>query len=384
MSNSNEQHDFAALDGIRGLLALGVAYMHFPGILYFPGAPQFNSGLCVDFFFLLSGFVIAHSTRKGFTGHAGIVRFMLRRVGRLWPLHLAILGILLLCKIESALVIWLTNSAHAIPFSESAYKPYTIFTNIFMLQGFDPNGGSWDFPSWSISVEFWTYGLFALLAWRTKGRAEAVALAVALIAVALQWTVLVWMPGTAFLNGALRCIAGFFTGYLVYRQFARAPKAAGRFSTAAEMIAAGIIVVFLGAVGNAPLVVAAPMAFALPLWIFARQNGAVSRVLRSMPLQALGRWSYGIYLVHQPVIEILNHWWALAQKAAMKAYGSSCAVGYAHAKTASSGTCGVADVTVLAVVTLLYFAVVLKCAQLSYRYVEAPARRKINAWAATF
>jgi peptidoglycan/LPS O-acetylase OafA/YrhL len=150
------------------------------------------------------------------------------------------------------------------------------------------------------------------------------------------------------------------------------------------MIAAGIIVVFLGAVGNAPLVVAAPMAFALPLWIFARQNGAVSRVLRSMPLQALGRWSYGIYMVHQPVIEILNHWWALAQKAAMKAYGSSCAVGYAHAKTASSGTCGVADVTVLAVVTLLYFAVVLKCAQLSYRYVEAPARRKINAWAATF
>jgi hypothetical protein len=67
----------------------------------------------------------------------------------------------------------------------------------------------------------------------------------------------------------------------------------------------------------------------------------------------------------------------------MKAYGSLCAVGYAHAKTASSGTCSAADVAVLAVVTLLYFAVVLKCAQLGYRYIEAPARRRINAWAAT-
>lgn len=356
--------------------------MHFPGITYFPGAFHFNAGLCVDFFFLLSGFVIAHSTRNGLKTGSEMFRFMVRRVGRLWPLHVTILGILVLCKLESTLVIWLTHSDHIIPFQTASYKPYTIFTNMLMLQGFDTNGWSWNFPSWSISVEFWVYGLFAVLIWTTGPWARFWGICLVIAAIGLQW-MLMGAGNDAFPGGVLRCIAGFFTGYLVYSLFTSVdmPKVFRRTGTFAEVAAVLLIAGAMGVMGGGLWLLAVPLILAAPLWIFACQKGAVSRLLKGRVCQALGTWSYGIYLVHLPVIIICNHWWALAQVAAMKAYGSQCAVGYANAKVASPHDCGVADVAVLIVMTGLYLVVVLKVAQLSYRFIEAPARRRFNVWA---
>jgi hypothetical protein len=51
---------FAALDSLRGVAALGVAYGHFYGPQILEGTRHFSFYLLVDLFFVLSGFVLAH------------------------------------------------------------------------------------------------------------------------------------------------------------------------------------------------------------------------------------------------------------------------------------------------------------------------------------
>ena len=83
---------FRALDGWRGICALLVAAHHVEvhGWLYWQPLIR-NAWLFVDFFFVLSGFVIAHAygERLGKTHEIGV--FVARRLGRLWPLHVAVL-----------------------------------------------------------------------------------------------------------------------------------------------------------------------------------------------------------------------------------------------------------------------------------------------------
>ncbi len=84
---------FRALDGWRGHAALLVVLHHIEihGWLYWAAAGAHNGWLCVDFFFVLSGFVIAHSYGDKLADGARIKDFVIRRLGRLWPLHLIML-----------------------------------------------------------------------------------------------------------------------------------------------------------------------------------------------------------------------------------------------------------------------------------------------------
>lgn len=50
-----------------------------------------NAYLFVDFFFVLSGFVIASTYQERIAGGFSVWRFMLLRLGRLYPLHIAVL-----------------------------------------------------------------------------------------------------------------------------------------------------------------------------------------------------------------------------------------------------------------------------------------------------
>jgi peptidoglycan/LPS O-acetylase OafA/YrhL len=77
------RHQFVLLDGLRGVAALAVVVTH--ALYFFPPTPM--AYLAVDFFFMLSGFVLAHAygerLRQGMT--AG--RFMAIRLIRLYPLY---------------------------------------------------------------------------------------------------------------------------------------------------------------------------------------------------------------------------------------------------------------------------------------------------------
>ena len=79
------KHSFLALDGLRGVAAIAVMVYHFSPFL---GAQLFPQAyLAVDFFFMLSGFVIAHAYDDRLLHGMGLGRFTLVRLVRLYPLY---------------------------------------------------------------------------------------------------------------------------------------------------------------------------------------------------------------------------------------------------------------------------------------------------------
>jgi peptidoglycan/LPS O-acetylase OafA/YrhL len=75
------------LDGLRGIAALMMATRHAPN--YYRTTPFFESYLAVDFFFVLSGFILAHAYgEKLRAGDIGVWEFTKIRIVRLFPLYL--------------------------------------------------------------------------------------------------------------------------------------------------------------------------------------------------------------------------------------------------------------------------------------------------------
>jgi len=89
------EHRFASLDALRGVCAVCVALLHYVILLpnHFVGIHFFtHTWLFVDFFFVLSGFVISHAYFQRLDNTNELASFLIKRIGRLWPLHKAILG----------------------------------------------------------------------------------------------------------------------------------------------------------------------------------------------------------------------------------------------------------------------------------------------------
>ena len=81
------------LDGWRGICAMLVALHHFSANGAIAALPLIrNAWLFVDFFFVLSGFVITHAYSRKLQSGREVGAFTLRRFARLWPLHVAVLG----------------------------------------------------------------------------------------------------------------------------------------------------------------------------------------------------------------------------------------------------------------------------------------------------
>ena len=100
-----------------------------------------------------------------------------------------------------------------------------------------------------------------------------------------------------------RCLYGFFIGCLVYEAHKRSQAYS---STALEWAAVAALVVFMFTTGRDATSLAAPLVFAVIVYVFAAEQGGVSKALKSVPTQALGLWSYSIYMVHLPVFIVLK------------------------------------------------------------------------------
>src|SRR3954454_7996689 len=101
-----------SLTALRGVAALAGVLFHAPGIglgsFYVAGTFfVLKSYLWVDFFFLLSGFVMMHAYGARFARGprpAELVGYALARIGRLYPLHVVMLGVLVAVAAAHAFV----------------------------------------------------------------------------------------------------------------------------------------------------------------------------------------------------------------------------------------------------------------------------------------
>lgn len=78
---------FQVLDGLRGVAAVAVVAHHFGSRSELPGLVP-RGYLAVDFFFVLSGFVLAHAYLGQLQKTLSTTEFLLKRWIRLWPMLL--------------------------------------------------------------------------------------------------------------------------------------------------------------------------------------------------------------------------------------------------------------------------------------------------------
>lgn len=295
---------FVALDALRGIAALAIAAYHLHATGPLLGSAIVRNGwIAVDFFFVLSGFVIAASYGARLAEGFPIGRFMTLRLGRVYPLHIVIL----IAFVAVEVMQWLLR-VPGLTLREpltGGHSPGELIMTVFLVQGFEqPLTSDWNGPSWSISVELWLYLMIALV-WRAVGtRGWIVAALGACIAgylLSFRYPDLAAPFSSMFLRGVL----GFGTGVCAWRLWSGGgwPRLQGTAATISEgmvLLVAGAVVLGRDSIPAASVV--SVILFASVVLTFAGEGGSLSRLLRMRPFVWLGILSYSIYMVHGMVI----------------------------------------------------------------------------------
>ena len=371
---------FQILDGWRGVCALLVALYHLPAYDHFYGLPFFqNSWLFVDFFFVLSGFVISHAYIGRLGSWLETRSFILRRFGRLWPPHVAVLATLVGVELTKLILLKFGFSIGHPAFS-NGNNIGSIITNIFLIHALGIQyGWTWNGPSWSISVEFYTYIVFAALFMlpRKFSRSIAPSLAIVFISAGIVFLFSTHGIDISTYYAFFRCLFGFFVGHLTYRIW---KSGSGRQLVeefgAVEFIAVALAVVFVSLVGRTVWSLAAPFIFGFVIWVFAHESGPVSHLMNVRATALLGAWSYSIYMVHglvvrvlAAVMELVTKTTGLPLKMSLPWKENTTELYFFGSQWATDG------------LTVVYLVSVILLAAVTYNLIEKPGQRFFNSLA---
>lgn len=302
--------DLPGLTGVRAVAAVIVVVHHLrplvdaiaPAHIADAVRPVLAGGVpSLDVFFLLSGFIIAHNYAHLLADPApGAVRnYFHARVARIYPLH--VVAFLIFC-----VVLGIGALQGLSDYTGQEHTPFAFVANLLMLQGL-PGVYAWNFPSWSLTVEFAAYLLFPLVAARVLRARWRTALVVAAIALCLQLVVMFGLGGDdlgSTIMGWPR-IAGEFTAgamaWVVWRQRLRPGLWGDVVIVACTVGAWGLLLSGQAWLWTIPL-------FAIMIPAIACATGPVGRALAHPVTQWGGRLSFAVYLVHIPVFTVAVNW----------------------------------------------------------------------------
>ena len=356
---------FEALDSLRGVCAILVVFFHMPVASHWRDWPLIqHSYLFVDYFFVLSGFVIAHAYATRLKTPVDAGRFMVRRLGRIWPLHILMLGAFIGLEL-----VRLWTHFDAIPPFARDRSVEAIWTNLFLIQAFNVHDYlTWNGPSWTLSAEFACYIVFAGLILAAPKRFRGLGLVVAVAGAALLVVASLYdtSPPAPWMNttheaAVPRAFYGFFLGCFLQGIWSRIPRLKGLAATVLELATVAAVCLFI-AWAQGPRAVPVTLFFVFAVWVFAGEDGAVSRVLNCRPLVTLGHWSFAIYMVHMFVLTVVL---TLA-----KAGGE-----VPNGRRIDFGSVWVNDLFALGLL-----GVIVLLALAARRWVEVPAQRMIDRW----
>lgn len=295
---------FSVLDAFRGLCALIIVFFHMKEYNSITNNAFINHGyLFVDFFFVLSGFVIAFVYYEKLNNGNALPRFFKNRFRRIYPLHIYTLLVFAAVELSRG---YLYQHGYLDKTISPNNNGWTFLSNILLLNSTPliGNGFSWNYPSWSISAEFITYlfwggVMFLLRKSRHLKLIAGITIPLALILVSYAYTTVVF-----------DAVLGFFTGVLTHKLFARfqllnkLSRTAGSLLETAAIALTVVMVCYRPLFNNCPYIYF--FLFALDIYIFAFEKGFISSLLKKGPFQLLGKYSYSIYLNHAVVIEVMN------------------------------------------------------------------------------
>lgn len=316
-----------SIEGLRGVAALMVVFFHAFILARWGGAPAQwgivqNAWLFVDLFFVISGVIMAAVYGERLRNGAQLRGFFIKRFFRLYPLHLvttfsAIAAVICVQGAKWAAAQAGIQLGGEPPFLAEFFSfPYLVL-ELLMLQGMGiMTVALHNYPSWSLSVEFWLYLVFALLFFRVRSTRARVLLAVAIVAGCLVHFLqpaggLSYHPLAMDVHGLPRGLLSFFIGVLVWHGWTEMrPDSAllpAWLQSALQVVLGALAVVLVARKPElGAWVYAIPFAFGLWVWSLLPDRGLVAALLHARPLQWLGVHSYSIYLVHVTVLTFFD------------------------------------------------------------------------------
>lgn len=334
------------LDGLRGLAALAVVVAHYVGEVPHGITALTIGWYGVDFFFVLSGFlmgsiILNHHHEPGF-----LKSFYWRRAARIIPIYFVVV-----CT-SIWLAAWTRGNAWADhPFDAPVYLLFV--TNLAM--SFWGGGGEWLKPTWTLAVEEQFYLLLPLLVlWTPKRFLLGTLLGLCGVAILFRYAFHESNPIAALTLLPARMdllLGGVVLAYGLQRFDLTRYLQAFRVIPLIAMVA--LLIVALGSrehlfpVFNATLLAVAFVSFVAAVLLGAPEG----QRFRSRTLGYFGRISYALYLIHQPVSGLLHG-------------------------LLLNGTPDIGSLSQIAV-TVLAFAVSVALAGASWKWLEQPILKRV-------
>ena len=375
---SPAQPYLTTLTPLRGIAALLVVVFH-SSLFLEPLVPAGSTHLIdrgwlwVDFFFILSGFILCYVYGKNFrrsVSFSNFKKYIGARFARVYPLHLVTL---IWALIPTLLIVRMSKALD--PFFAVIFNPKAFTSSLVMLQGMHLyRTPPLNTPSWSLSTEWWVYMIFPFLvplfARLGNGGKLLVFFVIAAFYASLMYGIgPIAQPfpnGQPTLNlvsdfGFLRCLAGFLLGMLFHELYQTRLGYTFFKSDGAFLLSfAGILVAMHFGVHDLIIVALFPL-----LLLSASYNQSrVKRILDTKPLQRLGDWSFSIYMVHIPIV-FLYYIYVVNQN---PGYFSDIMAFFTKQPDFAKGwlLCSLLVIATLCI------------ASVTYRFVELPCRNYLN------
>ena len=372
----NKKEYLTSLSSLRGIAAILVILFHV-NVIIFALAPWdsyfshfIRKGyLWVDFFFLLSGFIMMHVYSESFKSNirGNFRKFMRSRFARIYPLHL----FSFLCMV--AYYFWYRANFPMGP-NDYAYtfNMQAIWSNLFLIHSLDiHNSLTWNSASWSISTEWWMYVIFPFLLIPFRKISDWKKILILFSVIAGYLFVIYYLhpmsmsqwgsvdPQTknsldvTYDYGFVRCFFGFLFGMLLYELY--------RIGWARHHLKKDIVwILTVAAVITA---LSFPLSDFIPVILFGSiilvsvySEGVGRKILNLKPLIYLGDISYSLYLMHLPIMFFLFNYFKRFSWVKFQNPDQKTAWFY----------------------TTIFLIVVIVVSSLTYRFVEMPMRQKIN------
>jgi peptidoglycan/LPS O-acetylase OafA/YrhL len=296
-----------ALTGVRFFLALWVIFNHLigKGNIYEPVARMLpgplqailrGGYLAVPTFFVLSGFVLARTYASTDWSSRNVWKYLVGRFARIYPVYLLSLLIVLPFIVKA----------------KDQPKGWLVAMHLTLMQGWwvGHYTAGWNTPAWTLSCEIFFYVVFPLLIIPMKSFGWLGTAGVGLLSCVMPQ--LMWAFGISDQLKPIIHLSDFLMGIAVARAFAlvteRRVAPGGKWLYRIGLVGSAVVIAYAQFLPKSvPMSTLLRPMNALLLLGLGLGGGWITRALSTRPIVYLGKASYGMYILHIPIL-----WWAVS------------------------------------------------------------------------
>ncbi len=299
------------LTGIRGIAALAVLYHHSGAKLetILPSLTglslvRIHGNIGVDLFFILSGFIMTYvyAQHKRDFGKSDYKSFMIKRFARIYPNHITVLliflGMYLFAKLMNITM-------------EGNYSAKDYIMQVLLLNGYIPDL-AWNYPNWSVSIEWFGYvAIFPLSIILSRlAVARKFPFISCFVVLSIPLIIDSYLPEALIMVAKItsQFLAGVFL-FMAWEQNREKSPVPKGLSLSDLAVGLCLVIYVVSFFHEFPLLVThKTLILICPLLIYglACQTGLISRLMAKRPMVYLGTISYALYISHSLFEKILK------------------------------------------------------------------------------